>query len=209
MKNYLLLLLVLLLVFVLIVIIVVGIYIEKNKSTTAPINPPAVTCPDYSVQKSKYIPGPLYQSISGVASEEDCQNRCTQNIATYNSGGDINATGCVWYNYDNATQTCDLGHGQVNPAVSTGFKTSPTSAKCPKWYTVKGMDITGYDNTNLPNYPYQVTGESGCQALCEQYNCDWYNYNHNSSPNCYLKSAVTNTTKNLGIPVGSSLNTTH
>ena len=47
-------------------------------------------------------------------------------------------------------------------------------------------DISGY---NIPSSPVTAKNEGDCQALCDTYNCDWYNYSDKGN-GCWLKKAT-------------------
>ena len=165
---------------------------------TIPLIVPPTSCPSYSIIANKNISG---YNLSGMPinnTEMQCQTLCTTTPE------------CEWYTYDNPTKQCWLNQGIKENNIVTGFRIQDNpsnNTSCKQWYRITGVNISGYDMTNLSGNPFNNQTEQSCQKLCSANNCDWYTFD--SSGNiCHLKQANNNGGMEIGLPVNILLTLT-
>ena len=170
---------------VLVILAVIGYLIYRSRQPARPpiapaISPPSIT-PIFSppatptcTNRFSTIPGlsidGLDMTTPDVMSKQECENKCSSN-------------NCDWLNYDSTLKKCFLKKGGNNQETITAFRIvdNPSGLSCPNYYIVPNTNIPLYDIGMTPN----IT-QSACENLCQQNNCDWFNYNTNKSQ-CFLK----------------------
>ncbi|XWV26497.1 hypothetical protein QJ857_gp0572 [Tupanvirus soda lake] len=153
---------------------------SPNPTPPSPISPSPPTasnvvtpCPTYSSIYSVDIPGfDMSNGYSGNQTEEQCKALCE-------------SRNCNWMNFSVNSGDCWLKQGVSKPDLVTGFRIqdNPSGSSCPQYSITNGMDIPGFD---MPGSPHTNVSQQDCQNLCNNNNCDWYNY-QTSTSNCWLK----------------------
>ena len=156
-----------------------------------PIIIPPASCPTYSIIANKNINGYNLSGMPVNNTETQCQTLCTTTPE------------CEWYTYDNPTNQCWLNQGIKENNIITGFRIRDNpvnNTSCKQWYRIIGVNISGYNMTNLSGNPFKDQTEQSCQKICAANNCDWYTFDKFGNV-CYLNQASNNSGMEIGLPV--------